>query len=121
MGGKKIKPSLIDRVQDRYGRTVFTHEKSQCLGCVVEKWEGQSEPEIIENREQVINPLTAYQITFNVARCGGNVELGEQFVKLENPSLAKPGRRTMRKMLGLLDIHQIWLLVFILDMIILVA
>ena len=62
-GGKKIKPSLIDRVQDRYGRTVFTHEKSQCLGCVVEKWEGQSEPEIIENREQVINPLTAYQIT----------------------------------------------------------
>ena len=62
-GGKKITPSLIDRVQDRYGRTVFTHEKSQCLGCVAENWQGQSEPEIIENREQVINALTAYQIT----------------------------------------------------------
>ena len=62
-GGKKITPSLIDRVQDRYGRTVFTHEKSQCLGCKAESWEGQSEPEIIENREQVINAMTAYQIT----------------------------------------------------------
>ncbi len=62
-GGKKITPSLIDRVQDRYGRTVFTHVRSQCFECTVDSWDGQSEPEIIDNQEQVINPLTAYQIT----------------------------------------------------------
>ena len=25
-GGKKIEPTLIDRVQDRYGKTVFKHD-----------------------------------------------------------------------------------------------
>jgi penicillin-binding protein 1A len=29
-GGKQIKPSLIDRIQDRYGRTIFKHEERQC-------------------------------------------------------------------------------------------
>ena len=29
-GGKKIEPTLIDRVQDRYGRTIFRHDKREC-------------------------------------------------------------------------------------------
>ncbi len=62
-GGKKIEAAVIDRIQDRYGRTVYKHDKRECPKCKAERWENQPEPEIIENREEVINPYTAYQIT----------------------------------------------------------
>ncbi len=62
-GGKKITASVIDRIQDRYGRTVWKHDARECPRCPAEKWENQPEPEIIEKREEIINPYTAYQIT----------------------------------------------------------
>ncbi len=62
-GGKRITPSLVDRVQDRRGRTVFRHDARDCSACKVEKWEGQAEPELVDARRAVINPYTAYQIT----------------------------------------------------------
>ena len=62
-GGKRIEAAVIDRIQDRYGRTVYRHDKRECPKCKAERWENQPEPEIIENREEVINPYTAYQIT----------------------------------------------------------
>ncbi|TYR30890.1 penicillin-binding protein 1A [Mesorhizobium microcysteis] len=62
-GGKHIVPSLIDRIQDRYGKTVFKHDQRGCEGCNAAAWEGQSEPELVDNAEQVLDPMTAYQIT----------------------------------------------------------
>ncbi len=62
-GGKRIKATLIDRIQDRYGRTVFRHDQRACLGCTAEDWQEQPEPEILDNRDEVMNPYTAYQIT----------------------------------------------------------
>jgi len=62
-GGKKITPTLIDRIQDRYGRTIFRHDKRPCNGCAVPSWQGQDEPELVDVRSQVIDPHTAYQIT----------------------------------------------------------
>lgn len=62
-GGRQIKPSLIDRIQDRYGKTVFKHDERGCEGCVATDWTGQAEPELIDNAEQVLDPMTAYQIT----------------------------------------------------------
>lgn len=62
-GGKSIKPSLIDRIQDRYGKTVFKQDERTCEGCNAEKWDNQPEPELIDNSEQVLDPMTAYQIT----------------------------------------------------------
>ncbi len=62
-GGKRIKPSLIDRIQDRWGRTIYRHDERQCIGCDAAKWDNQSEPKLIDKREQVLDPLTAYQIT----------------------------------------------------------
>jgi penicillin-binding protein 1A len=62
-GGRAIKPTLIDRIQDRFGRTIFRHEDRVCEGCDAQKWDHQDEPEIIDNREQVLDPMTAYQIT----------------------------------------------------------
>jgi penicillin-binding protein 1A len=62
-GGRKIVPTLIDRIQDRYGVTVFRHDQRQCQGCQAEGWIGQGEPRVVDNREQVLDPMTAYQIT----------------------------------------------------------
>ncbi|HHZ08351.1 MAG TPA: penicillin-binding protein 1A [Rhizobiales bacterium] len=62
-GGRQIKPSLIDRIQDRYGKTVFKHDERSCEGCVAKEWMDQPEPELIDNSEQVLDPMTAYQIT----------------------------------------------------------
>ena len=62
-GGHKITPTLIDRIQDRYGHTVYKHDKRECIGCDAQKWDNQPEPSLIDRREQVIDPMTAYQIT----------------------------------------------------------
>jgi penicillin-binding protein 1A len=62
-GGKQIQPSLIDRIQDRYGKTIFKHDQRFCEGCNTDEWHDQPEPDLIDNREQVLDPMTAYQIT----------------------------------------------------------
>jgi penicillin-binding protein 1A len=62
-GGRRIVPTLIDRIQDRYGKTVYRHDQRLCDGCDAQSWQNQSEPLIIDNREQVLDPMTAYQIT----------------------------------------------------------
>ena len=61
-GGKRITPSLIDRIQDRWGRTVYRHDKRPCPGCSAPGWGNQQAPVIPDNREQVIDPATAYQM-----------------------------------------------------------
>jgi penicillin-binding protein 1A len=62
-GGKKIEPTLIDRVQDRYGKTIYRHDKRECDGCNNLTWHEQAEPELFDVRPEVMNPYTAYQIT----------------------------------------------------------
>jgi penicillin-binding protein 1A len=62
-GGKRIIPTFIDRIQDRYGRTVYKHDQRECRGCMADKWKDQPEPTLVDRREQVIDPMTAYQIT----------------------------------------------------------
>jgi penicillin-binding protein 1A len=62
-GGKRIIPTFIDRIQDRYGRTVYKHDQRECRGCTAPKWQDQAEPTLVDRREQVIDPMTAYQIT----------------------------------------------------------
>jgi len=63
-GGKRIKATLIDRIQDRYGHTIFKHDQRECRGCDAPGgWKNQPEPQLIDRREQVLDPMTAYQIT----------------------------------------------------------
>lgn len=62
-GGRSIAPSLIDRIQDRYGKTIYRHDQRICENCNVSQWDNQSEPTIIDERDQVLDPMTAYQIT----------------------------------------------------------
>jgi penicillin-binding protein 1A len=63
-GGRKVEATLIDRIQDRFGRTVYRHDARDCGNCKNDTYTpGMPEPDLIDNREQVMNPYTAYQIT----------------------------------------------------------
>jgi len=62
-GGRQIKPTLIDRVQDRRGRTIYRHDERRCDSCSAQEWNEQVEPEIIDERRQILDPHTAYQMT----------------------------------------------------------
>jgi penicillin-binding protein 1A len=61
-GGKKIDATLIDRVQDRNGLTIYRHDPRNCDGCNPAVWADQSEPLLADDREQVVDPATAFQI-----------------------------------------------------------
>ena len=62
--GRRVKPTLIDRIQDRYGHTIFRHDTRECRGCdAPEGWKNQPEPQLVDRQEQVLDVLTAYQIT----------------------------------------------------------
>ncbi len=62
-GGKKIKPNLISRIQDRRGKTIFKVTGRECFGC--DKFINQSTklPKIKSTNEQIISEETAYQMT----------------------------------------------------------
>ena len=60
-GGKKIKPTFIDRIQDRLGRTIYRHDDRPCDDCRA-AWNNQAVPSIPDTREQILDPRTAYQM-----------------------------------------------------------
>ena len=62
-GGKKVLPIFIDRIQDRRGKTIFKSDLRKCLGCEEISYLKEEIPVIEDNREQIISPETAYQIT----------------------------------------------------------
>jgi penicillin-binding protein 1A len=61
-GGKRIEPALIERIQDRHGRTIMRRDARPCPGCQNVDWEGQPAPLLPDEREQVISPARAYQM-----------------------------------------------------------
>ena len=95
-GGKKIKPSFIDRIQDRYGKTIFKHEERVCEACNAVSWNNQDEPELNDTREQVLDPMTAYQIT---SMMEGVVQRGTAPVvkKVKAPIAGKTGTTNEEK------------------------
>jgi peptide chain release factor 2 len=62
-GGERVEPTLVDRVQDRYGRTVYRHDQRLCPDCELASLDPGMGPRIVSNRERVIDPVTAYQLT----------------------------------------------------------
>lgn len=61
-GGKKITPTLVDRIQDRLGRTIFVHDKRFCDGCWPVQYSDQDMPRLPDIREQIVDPVSAYQM-----------------------------------------------------------
>jgi len=62
-GGKKIKPKLISRIQNRRGKTIFQEKNRTCIGCDKFINEKIELPKIEDNNEKVISSETAYQMT----------------------------------------------------------
>ena len=62
-GGERVEPTLVDRVQDRYGATVYRHDQRLCVDCadpVLPVGEG---PAISSDRDRIMNEVTAFQLT----------------------------------------------------------
>ncbi len=62
-GGKKVIPYLIERIQDRNGKSIYKYDTYHCTECNVKKWDNQNPPIKPDEREQIVDPLTAYQMT----------------------------------------------------------
>ncbi|MFX0541042.1 penicillin-binding protein 1A [Roseovarius sp. S4756] len=80
-GGERVEPTLVDRVQDRYGRTVYRHDPRVCADCDDPSIAPGRSPRIVSNRERVIDAVTAYQLTSMMqgvvqrGTAAGNVDL----------------------------------------------
>ena len=62
-GGERVEPTLVDRVQDRWGRTVYRHDQRNCVDCRTASLEAGLGPRITSDRERVMDAITAYQLT----------------------------------------------------------
>ena len=89
-GGERVEPTLVDRVQDRYGKTVFRHDTRTCLNCNDAAIPGGKGPQIVSNRERVMDAITAYQLT---SMMRGVVDRGtaSRYVNMDVPVAGKTG------------------------------
>src|SRR6201995_2014617 len=62
-GGPRVTLTPIERDQVPHGQTIYRHDQRKCPACDGPKWDNQAEPGLIDRREQVLDPMTAYQIT----------------------------------------------------------
>ena len=62
-GGERVEPTLVDRVQDRNGKTVYRHDQRTCDDCRTASLDPGLVPQITSNRERVMDAITAYQLT----------------------------------------------------------
>ncbi|WP_308917316.1 PBP1A family penicillin-binding protein [Jannaschia sp. LMIT008] len=90
-GGERVEPTLVDRIQDRDGQTVYAHDRRVCLDCdrFASLPDGQA-PRIESRRERVMDPITAYQLT---SMMKGVVDRGtaSRTVNLSVPIAGKTG------------------------------
>tara|TARA_A100001015_G_scaffold272707_1_gene327508 strand:+ start:239 stop:2311 length:2073 start_codon:yes stop_codon:yes gene_type:complete len=89
-GGKKVKPKLIKRIQDRRGKTIYNSEKRVCQGCEIFLKKGSSFLKILDDSEQIISEETAHQVT---SMLQGAVKrgTGKKLNKLKVPLAGKTG------------------------------
>jgi penicillin-binding protein 1A len=72
-GGKRVEPVLVERIQDRHGRTIVRGDARGCVGCQMTAWDGSLPPALPDPREQVVDPRHAYQL---VSMLEGAVQRG---------------------------------------------
>ncbi|MEP2716718.1 PBP1A family penicillin-binding protein [Pseudophaeobacter sp.] len=89
-GGERVQPTLVDRVQDRYGRTIYRHDDRDCVDCSALTLPAGQSPRIATDREQVMDPITAYQLS---SMMQGVVDRGtaSSVINLPVPTAGKTG------------------------------
>lgn len=64
-GGKRIEPSIVERIDDRHGATIFRRDTRACDKCRLEALAGvdiSTPPPLEDLREQIADPRIVYQI-----------------------------------------------------------
>ncbi len=61
-GGKRVRPTVVDRVQDGRGQTLFRHDPRLCQGCEQKAFNPSGTPLLFDQRPQIMDPVTAYQL-----------------------------------------------------------
>ncbi len=61
-GGRRVEPTLVDRVQDRNGNTIYRHDQRGCRGCASEDFKNAL-PWVWDRSNQIMDPVTAYQLS----------------------------------------------------------
>ncbi len=89
-GGERVQPTLVDRVQDRFGKTIYRHDDRDCVDCTEPNLVAGQAPRIVTDREQVMDPITAYQLT---SMMKGVVDRGtaSSVINLPVPTAGKTG------------------------------
>jgi penicillin-binding protein 1A len=89
-GGQRVQPTLVDRIQDRFGRTIYRHDDRDCVDCSVASLPEGRSPRIVADRDQVMDPITAYQLT---SMLKGVVDRGtaSSVINLPVPAAGKTG------------------------------
>jgi penicillin-binding protein 1A len=89
-GGERVQPTLVDRIQDRRGETIYRHDDRDCVDCSSPLLPAGQSPRIVDNREQVMDPITAYQLT---SMMKGVVDRGtaSSVINLPVPTAGKTG------------------------------
>ena len=88
-GGERVEPTLVDRVQDRWGRTIYRHDQRDCTDCGAATLPSGEAPKVTSNRERVMDAITAYQLT---SMLQGVVQRGSgKGVHLPVPTAGKTG------------------------------
>ena len=89
-GGKEVTPTLLDRVQDRHGSTLYKHDERACEGCVSAAWDGSEPPFLPDDRRQLVDPVVAYQV---VHMLEGVIErgTGRRALRVAKPLAGKTG------------------------------
>ena len=88
-GGERVEPTLVDRVQDRFGKTIYRHDQRKCEDCNVPRLDEGAGLNITSNRERVMDAITAYQLT---SMMEGAIQRGSgSGVKLPVPVAGKTG------------------------------
>jgi penicillin-binding protein 1A len=62
-GGLRVEPTLVDRVQNRYGETIYRHDRRDCVDCRADVLALASSPRVESEAERIMDAITAYQIT----------------------------------------------------------
>ncbi len=96
-GGKKTTPTIIDRIQDRRGKTIYSDDTRPCPNCGdLIRWDGQTTPEVPDDREQIADERTVYQM---VSILEGVVQRGTaaKLASLGRPLAGKTGTTNKSK------------------------
>ena len=77
MAASGVEPTLVDRVQDRYGRTIYRHDQRECVDCSEASLAQGRKPWISSTRARVMDEVTAYQANLYDGRRGAAWHRGQ--------------------------------------------